>query len=276
MLGSKTDRFCRFAEKPDELRRKNIGDDSDDRSHCTAAGHTEGNPLFYSAMMPCAQVLTDEGGESLSKAGNRQEGKALQLRVGAATRHSRLAEAVDVGLHKDVGKSDYAVLNPRGQTVTDDLHKAVHVKVDLADADPIGCIDSHHMQKAEQRADTLSDGGGNGGRAYAVAEHGHEEHIEGDVDKGGEYEVIKRMLAVADCVQYADENIVHNRKHSAKKVVSEVDDRLGHNLGRCPHPTQDGRGQRNAQNGQRNAGAKSEGDGGMYGLAQGVVLLGTK
>ena len=84
------------------------------------------------------------------------------------------------------------------------------------------------------------------------------------------------MLAVADGVQDADEDVIHHRKDGTAEVVTEIDDRLGHNLGGSSHPAQYGWSKCNACDGQRDTGAKTEGDGGMYGLAQGVVLLCTE
>ena len=159
-----------------------------------------------------------------------------------------------------------------GKTVTDDLNKALFVKPDLADADPVGRVDTQDMQKAQQGADTLGYGGGNSGRAYAQAKSCNKEHIQTNVDKGREYQIIQGVLAVAYGMENTHENVVHDRKDGAAEVVTEIGNGLGEDLGRRSHPPQNDGGQRNAHGGQKRAGHQTKGDCGVNGAAHGVVL----
>ena len=75
-----------------------------------------------------------------------------------------------------------------------------------------------------QSADTLGDGGGDGCRADAEAKPGHKEHIQRNVDAGGENQIVERMLAVTHGVEDAHKNVVHHREDSAAEVVAEIGD----------------------------------------------------
>ena len=276
MLNTVANGRCRFTEKADQLRRKHIGKYADQLRHDTAAYDAEGNALFHSGMLSCAKVLSHKGGEGLGKAGDRQEGKTLQLGVCAAAGHGSLAKAVDIGLHHHVGNGDDAVLHAGGDTVAEDLQETFLVKADLADTDPVRRVDTDDMQKAQQRADTLRNGSGNGGRADAKAQHSHKEHIQNDIDEGGEDQIIKGVLAVANSMENTYKNVVHDCKERAPEVVTKILDGLGKYLCRRSHPAQDGRRKRNTGNGQHYAGDQAQGDGRMDGFFHSAVLFRTE
>ena len=43
------------------------------------------------------------------------------------------------------------------------------------------------MEEAQQGADALRDGGGDGGGTHVEAKNSHEEHIQQDIDGGGKH-----------------------------------------------------------------------------------------
>lgn len=83
--------------------------------------NTNQHALFDTVILVGTEILTNEGREGLGKTGDRQEGKALNFGIGAAACHGSLAEAVDIGLHHQIGNGDDRVLNTGGQAVGDDL-----------------------------------------------------------------------------------------------------------------------------------------------------------
>ena len=276
MLGAEGNGLGGIAEHCDKLRRKQIGKPTDDRCHCAAARNAKGDAFFDSGMVSRTQILTHEGGQSLSKAGHRQKSKALQLGVRAAACHGCLAKAVDVGLHHHICQSNDAVLDAGGQTVADDLHQTFLVKADLADLHPVRGIDAQNMQKAQQRADSLGDGGGKCRGAHAKAQRGNEQHIQSNVDKGGEDQIVEGMLAVAHGVENTHENVVHHREDGTAEVEAEILNGLGKHLFGGAHPLEDQRCQGNAHYGEGSACRQTEGNGGVDGFAHGVVILCTE
>ena len=274
--GAEPDGFLRIGEKADQLRRKQVGQHTDDLGHRAAAGDAEAYALFDPVVTACAKILSHEGGQGLRKAGHGQEGKALQLGIGAAAGHSGLAEAVDIGLDHHVGKGDDAVLHAGGQTVADNIQKAFAVETEIPEPDTVGGIHPQQMDQAQKGADTLGDGGGNGGRAYTEAKSRHKQQVQADIDKRGYDQIEQGVFAVAYGVENAHENVIHDRKQTAAEVKTEIFDGLGQHFRRCAHPAQDHRRQADTHNGQHRTGHKAEGNGCVDGLAHGVILLGTE
>lgn len=77
MAGAEVDGLPGVAEEADQLRCKQVRKDANHLCDQAAAGNAEANTLFYTVMLLRAQILTDEGGQCLGKAGYRQEGKTL-------------------------------------------------------------------------------------------------------------------------------------------------------------------------------------------------------
>ena len=276
MLCAKGGGCFRFAEKANELAREQVTEDPDHLRAGTAAQDSEGHAFFDPLMLSGAQILSHESGQRLGKAVDRQKNEALQLGVRAAACHSFLAEAVDICLNDHIGKGDHAELHARGKTVMDDLQKAFSVETDLSDADPIRRVDPKQMDKAQHRADTLSNGGGNGGGAYTPTKPRHKQHIQGNINNGGGDQVIQRMLAVAHGMEDSHKNVVHHCEYSAAEIKSEILDGLREHLLRRSHPFENGGSQCHTGNAQNDAGCQAEGDGGMDGLLHGVILLGAE
>ena len=236
MLYAEGNRLRRVAEQADKLGSKQVGQQTHHLRHDAAAGDAEAHALFHPVVLSGAQVLPHEGGEGLGEAGHRQEGEALQLGVGAAARHGRLAKGVDIGLHHHIGHRDDAVLHAGGQTVFQNVQQALFIKADLLKGDPVGGIHPQQVEAAQQGADPLGDGGGDGGGAHAEAQHRHEQHIQHHVDPGGEDEVIQRMAAVPHGVEDAHEDVIHYGEDGAGKIPAEIADGLRQYLRRGVHP----------------------------------------
>ena len=167
-----------------------------------------------------------------------------------------------------------AVLYARRDAVADDLQQAVLVKADVAQGDPIGGIHPQDVDKAQEGADALREGGGKGGGAPAPAQTCHKQHIQTDINAGGDDEIVEGMAAVAHRVEDAHEHIVHHGEDGAYEVEAEILDGLREYLGGGIHPPQDGGGEGHTQHSERRTRRQAEGDGGVDGLAHHVVLLG--
>ena len=276
MLYAKVDSLGRFAEKANQLGRKGIADKPHQFRHQAAANNSEADTLFHPIVVTGAQVLSYKSRKRLRKAGDRQEGEALQLGIGAAACHSGFAKAVDIGLHHHIGKGNHTVLHTGGQAVLDNVHKVLFVKGNLLNTHPVGTINAQQMNQAQQGTDTLGNGGSDGGRADPKTETTHKQQIQTDVDKGGNNQVVQRMTAVADSVEDAHKNVVHHDENSAQEVIAEVADGLGQHVRGSSHPAENNRRQSNTEDCQEYAGHKTEGNGGVNGFSHRRILLGAE
>lgn len=236
MLRAEDYRVTGTGEKADELRGEYVGQHANYFRCKAAAENTENHAFFDAIAFAGTQILTHKGGQSLREAVDGHKYKTLKLGIGTAASHSGGAEAVDIGLNKNVGYGDYAVLYTGGQTKAQDVFKTALVDGDLLNIDPIGGIHPKQMDEAQNCAHALRNRCGNGGRANAEAENGNEQKVQHDVYAGGENEVIQRVIGVADGVKNADENVIHNSENSAAEIIPEIGDGLGQNVSGRIHP----------------------------------------
>jgi len=132
------------------------------------------------------------------------------------------------------------------------------------------------MNAAQESADALGDGSGNGGRTNTEPQHCHKQQIQHDVDNRGDHQVVEGMAAVAHSMEDTDEDIVHYDEDGTGKVPAEVADGLGQHFLWCSHPPEDRRSEAHACGCQHDTGHKSKGDGCMDRFAHRVIVLGTK
>ena len=129
-----------IVEEGDEVRSENIGGNTDGFCHDAGAGNTESNTLSYPVMLMSTQILADKGGQSHGEAGDGQESKAFDLGMGTAAGHGGRAEAVDVGLDYQIGKTDDRILNTGGQAEPDNGLQTAEIVPDFANIQPIRFI----------------------------------------------------------------------------------------------------------------------------------------
>ena len=79
------------------------------------------------------------------------------------------------------------------------------------------------------------------------AEPGDKQQVEHHVHGGGEQQVIKRAAAVAQRVHDALARVVEHHRQHAGKIIAEIVDGVGQDLGVGVHPAQDVRRQPNAE-----------------------------
>ena len=262
-----------LGENTDQFRRKYIGQHTHQLCHDQGAGDAKADAFFHPVVLPCAQILSREGAQALAEAHHRQEGEAFQLGIGAATVDGIGAKGENVGLHHHIGQGNNGILNGRGQTVADDLLQAVPVEADLFQIQTGRTLGTHQVDAAEQRADALGNGGSQCGSAHAKTHYTHEQKIQHDIHCGGTHQIVKRMLAVAHGMVNTHENIVHHREDSAAEIKTEIGDGVYHRVCGNAHPAEDDGGAGSACDGQGSAGAKTKGDGGVDGLADGSIIF---
>jgi len=121
VAGTEIDGLGGTAEEANELGSEDVGKHTDGLRHDHGAGDAEAHTFLDPVILVGTQVLAHEGGQGHGEAGDRQEGKALQLGVGTAAGHGGLAEAVDIGLNHHIGDGDHGILNAGGQAKPDDI-----------------------------------------------------------------------------------------------------------------------------------------------------------
>ena len=84
------------------------------------------------------------------------------------------------------------------------------------------------------------------------------------------------MLAVAQRMENAYENIVHDAEQCAKEIIAEIGNGFRQHFLRSAHPAQDRWCEGDAQHSQCQTSCKTHGDVGMDGLAHGVIIPGSK
>ena len=260
----------------DQLRRKSIHAHADQLRQCNGGKNAEARALFRAVVLHRAEVLAGVGGQSHGKAGDRQEGEALQLGIRAVSRHGQLAEGVDIALHDDVCQADDRVLHAGGQAVSHHLLQHLPVEAQLAPAEGIGHPFSAQMDQAEHHADGLGDRRGDCCRPYAPVKDRDEEQVERDVDEGREDQVVERTAAVAEGVHDALAGVVEHDGQHACKIVAEIGDGVRQNLRVGSHPAQDRRGKDNAEACQQNTAANADENIRVDGTGNAVVVAGAE
>ena len=147
---------------PGQQGRSDKDQHSYDLCQDDGAEHTESGALLGTLILLGAQVLADKGGDGHGKTGDGQEGKALDLGIGAAARHGHLAKGVDIGLDHHIGQSDDGVLEAGGQAVLDDELQGGQIKTDFSQLHLLGLIGTHQPDQAQEEADKVGDDGGQG------------------------------------------------------------------------------------------------------------------
>ena len=240
-------------EKPDQLRCKDVGNDTNGLRHQDAAGDSKVHTLLYPVVLSGAQILSDKGGQGHGETGDGQKREALDLGIGAAARHGGSAEAVDIGLDHQIGNADDGVLNTGGKTESHDGFQAAGIKPDGPDMHFVCFFGSQQLTETKQRADTLGDGGGQCRCSNPQMEYRHKQQIQYHIHQCGEYQIIQRMAAVAYGVENPHENVEHHGKHGAAEIEAEIEDGQGEYVRRCVHPAQDGGREGNAEDRQKSA-----------------------
>ena len=91
-------------------------------------GDSEPGSLPCPLSLPCAQVLTDEGGESQREAGDRQETESLDLGIRSASCNSHLSELVNISLDEYIRNGYDGVLQSGRESVGQKLSQ--HLRID--------------------------------------------------------------------------------------------------------------------------------------------------
>ena len=190
MLGAVGDGGLGLCEEADHLRCKHIGKHTDYLCHDQRTGNTEAHALFHTVMLLGAQILTGEGAQRLAEAHHGQECETFQFGVSAAAVDGIRTKGEDVGLHHDICQRNHGVLHRRGQTITDDFLQTLLVEANFLQIQAGRTLGAHQVDATEHSADTLGNGGGKGGCAYAKAHQTNEEQIQHDVYHGGADEVV--------------------------------------------------------------------------------------
>ena len=87
-------------------RCSSVDDKSDQFGNNDRAENAEPRSLFRTVILFCTKILADECGQRHRKAGDRQEGKALNFRIRTAACHRHFSECIDVCLHENVCNRD--------------------------------------------------------------------------------------------------------------------------------------------------------------------------
>ena len=171
-------------EEANQMGRKEVKTDAHELCKNGGTTDAEKHTFFDPVIFLGAKILADKGRKCLGKTGDRQESEAFYFRVGAAAGHGSFAKAVNIGLDHHIGNGNNGILNTGRKTVSDDLTEAGPVETDLPDLQLIGLRGAQQLDTAQRRADSLGDGGGQGGRPNTVAKNTYKEKIQCHIDKG--------------------------------------------------------------------------------------------
>lgn len=116
----------------------------------------------------------------------------------------------------------------------------------------------HQPAQAEQGADELGDDGRKSGAPDAPAEYADKKQVERDIYHGGQYEIIKRMPAVSDGLEDADQYVIKDECQRTGEINPEIEDRVWHDVFGRPHPDEHLRGEDKADDSQEYACDKGE------------------
>ena len=247
---------------------------SDELRQHGAADEAELHALAHPVEAPGADVLADEGGQGQGEAGDREEGEALNLAVGAAAGHGRGAEGVDIGLDDHVGQGDHRALHTGGDAQRDHLAEHGSLKADAPPVHPVACPGAGEPAEGQEGAEDLAEDGGQGGGAHPPVEHRHEEEIQHHIGQGGQDQVDHGAAAVPHGLEDAGPHVIEHHRDGAQEIDPEIEDGVVNYVGRRPHPVENQRRERHAQHSEHRAGRQAQGQGGVDSPLQVLLVLG--
>ena len=266
----------RVVEESNQIGCKDVRSDADDFCHDAAAGNTESHTFFHPVVLMGSQILANKSRQGHGKTGDGQESEAFNFGMGTAAGHGGGTEAVDVGLDHQIGKTDDRILDAGGQTEPDNGFQTAEIIPDFANIQPIRLIHTDQMDEAKNGADTLGNGGSQSGGTNTQLQNRNEQQIQSNVDKGGENQIVQRMLAVTHSMENTHKDIVHDGEDGTAEIIAEIDDGLGKYIFGGAHPLKDRGGKGNTQNRKRNTGGETEGYIGMDGDMHILMILGAE
>ena len=183
-------------------------------------------------------VLADKGRRGLPQRVDRQENERIELVVGPPPGHAAGAEAVDVGLDKDVGDRGDHGLNARRKA---DLHdKFENRKVDpkIVPGELIDVVRPGEQDKDHDRGDELRDDRRDRSARDAGLEDDDEDEIEDRVQDAREDQEIERPLRVPHRAQDAAAHVVDEEAQGTRKINFQVQFGLREHILRRLHEAQ--------------------------------------
>ena len=176
-------------EKADQAGRKKVDGDAHKLRGGDGAENAEDDALSHPLILARPHILADKGGQRQGKAGHRQEGKAFDFGVGAASGHSRGAEFINVGLHHHVGQRNDGILQACGETVADNLAQHKGIKMNLLKGNPVLLRRMQEMDQAEDGTDSLGDDGSQSRGTHSKAKNAYKKQIQENIDQGRDHQV---------------------------------------------------------------------------------------
>lgn len=178
LRGSIGDYFGIVVKCSYEHRGKGINQDAHQLGHSDGAKDTETRALFCPVIFFGAQVLTDKRSHGHGKAGDGKEAEPFYFGIGAAACHGHFAEAVDIGLHHNIGNGNDGVLKAGGQAVLNNLLQEEEVKADFADMYPVIFRAPGKADDTQNRADKLGNDGCQSRAADTETKYTYEQQVQ--------------------------------------------------------------------------------------------------
>ena len=115
---------------------------------------------------------------------------------------------------------------PEGQTVVDDEAEHRPVEADLLYGYAIFLLGSQQPAGHEEEADKLRNNGRQRRAVNICLEYAYKDDVENNVQHGGYYKVVERVLAVAHGLHDAAAGVIHDKAKTARKVDAHIERRL--------------------------------------------------
>ena len=155
------------------------------------------------------------------------------------------------------------VLETGRHTVADDFTERSAIEADFADMKTILFLRPQQMDHAENRACELGNDRCKRRRTDPHAKPSDKKQVEHNIDARRYDQIDQRVTAVANGLQDADENVIHDKTKRSCKIGTEIFDGLRQDIGRCSHQHKDFRRQIHAKHSQRYTGRQAERHGRM-------------
>ena len=216
-------------------------------------------------MVARTEILPDEGRHRQRDRRDGQEREGIDLVIRRPASHAVRAEAVDIGLHKNIGKRRDRQLHRRRQAQRADAAEHVLLQPHRPPLDAVIALrPCQHRQHQRRRGELRKDRRDRHTRD-AHMKYRHEQQIEDRVRHRREDQEIQRPSGVADGAQDARAHVVQQQPAQSGKIDLQILARMRkHLLRRLHHPQQRGR-QHHAERAQRDAHQDRHGDGRLHG-----------
>ena len=222
-------------EDPENQRPEHQHHGADQRGrserHQAAHAHTAPDPVVFLR----AEILPGEGrGRRAERAHDHPE-DTVDLAVCRPGGNHVGAEAVDRGLHNDIGDIINHALQARRQANAHNVAQDRQRKADIPQAHAVHVIRAHESEHHQHGAHRLAENRRDRRAVHAEVQRHNEQQIQQHIQERAENQEIQRTLGVAHSAQDARAHVIDEVEHHSQEINADVGKRMVEDIRGCAH-----------------------------------------